>query len=178
MKFQLYKKKKGAHKLDDATLNEHVVLTLTDGAISAGSRVFFDNFFSSTKLLQVLREKDILACGQFGVNKKDLTQVVKENKKLERGSYTWRRKAEVAATQWRDSKNVHLMSNYHDPEDRVQALIVHDGNPTALEAKRIKNSKAVVILFDGLKVPNHAICGVSMFLCTLFRSLCSMFRCT
>ncbi|KAL1443882.1 hypothetical protein MTO96_045779, partial [Rhipicephalus appendiculatus] len=49
------------------------------------------------------------------------------------------------------------------------ALIVHDRNPTALQAKRIKNSKAVVILFNGLKVPNHVICGASMFRCTLFR---------
>ncbi|KAL1443246.1 hypothetical protein MTO96_030357 [Rhipicephalus appendiculatus] len=52
---------------------------------------------------------------------------------------------------------------------RLQALIVHDRNPTALQAKRIKNSKAVVILFNGLKVPNHVICGASMFRCTLFR---------
>lgn len=52
---------------------------------------------------------------------------------------------------------------------RLQALIVHDRNPTALQAKRIKNSKTVVILFDGLKVPNHVICGASMFRCTLFR---------
>ncbi|KAL1476714.1 hypothetical protein MTO96_036305 [Rhipicephalus appendiculatus] len=42
---------------------------------------------------------------------------------------------------------------------RLQALIVHDRNPTALQAKRIKNSKAVVILFDGLKVPNRVIYG-------------------
>lgn len=52
---------------------------------------------------------------------------------------------------------------------RLQALIIHDRNPTALQARRIKNSTTVVILFDGLKVPNHVICGASMFRCTLFR---------
>ncbi|KAL3242510.1 hypothetical protein MRX96_021077 [Rhipicephalus microplus] len=137
LKFQLYEGK-SAHKPDDVTLGEHVVLTLTDGAVPAGSQVFFDNFFSSTKLLQVLREKDILACGTFRVNKRDLPQVVKENNKLERGSYIWRRKAEVVAYQWRDSKNVHLMSNYHDPEDRVQVhRTLQNGKKMAVECPSV-----------------------------------------
>lgn len=137
LKFQLYEGK-SAHKPDDITLGEHVVLTLTDGAVPAGSQVFFDNFFSSTKLLQVLREKDILACGTFRVNKRDLPQVVKENNKLERGSYIWRRKAEVVAYQWRDSKNVHLMSNYHDPEDRVQVQrTLQNGKKMAVECPSV-----------------------------------------
>ncbi|KAL3246252.1 hypothetical protein MRX96_057797 [Rhipicephalus microplus] len=137
LKFQLYEGK-SAHKPDDVTLGEHVVLTLTDGAVPAGSQVFFDNFFSSTKLLQVLQEKDILACGTFRVNKRDLPQVVKENNKLERGSYIWRRKAEVVAYQWRDSKNVHLMSNYHDPEDRVQVhRTLQNGKKMAVECPSV-----------------------------------------
>ncbi|KAH8021976.1 hypothetical protein HPB51_020586 [Rhipicephalus microplus] len=52
---------------------------------------------------------------------------------------------------------------------KLQALIVHDRNSTALKAKQSKNSKAVAILFHGLKVPNHVICGASMFRRTLFR---------
>nr|XP_037282464.1 piggyBac transposable element-derived protein 4-like [Rhipicephalus microplus] len=38
---------------------------------------------------------------------------------MDRGSYLWRRKRDVIAYQWRDTKNVHLMSNYHEPECRV-----------------------------------------------------------
>lgn len=52
---------------------------------------------------------------------------------------------------------------------QLQSLIVHGRNPTALQAKRIKNSTTIVILFDGLTVPNYVICGTSMFRCTLFR---------
>ncbi|XP_050051077.1 piggyBac transposable element-derived protein 4-like [Dermacentor andersoni] len=119
LKFQLYEGK-SMQKPEDRTLGEHVVLTLADGAVPAGSQLFFDNFFSSTKLLQELREKDILACGTFRVNKRDLPSEVKVDNKLERGSYIWRKKADVVAYQWRDSKNVHIMSNYHDPESVVQ----------------------------------------------------------
>ncbi|XP_050040817.2 piggyBac transposable element-derived protein 4-like [Dermacentor andersoni] len=65
-------------------------------------------------------ERKILACGTFRVNKRDLPSEVKVDNKLERGSYIWRKKADVVAYQWRDSKNVHIMSNYHDPESVVQ----------------------------------------------------------
>ncbi|KAH7982303.1 hypothetical protein HPB52_003911 [Rhipicephalus sanguineus] len=106
LKFQLYEGK-SAQKPDDVTLGEHVVLTLTDGAVPAGSQ-------------------------------RDLPQVVKENNKLERGSYIWRRKADVVAYQWRDSKNVHLMSNYHDPEDRVQVQrTLQNGKKMAVECPSV-----------------------------------------
>ncbi|KAL1477840.1 hypothetical protein MTO96_035433 [Rhipicephalus appendiculatus] len=52
---------------------------------------------------------------------------------------------------------------------QLQSLIVHGRNPTALPAKRIKNSTTIVIPFDGLQVPNYVICGTAMFRCTLFR---------
>ncbi|KAH9384655.1 hypothetical protein HPB48_026666 [Haemaphysalis longicornis] len=48
-------------------------------------------------------------------------------------------------------------------------MIVNQRNPKALEAKRIKNTTTVVVLFDGMKVPNYVICGVSMLRCTLYK---------
>ncbi|CAN7994182.1 unnamed protein product, partial [Ixodes hexagonus] len=46
-----------------------------------------------------------------------------------------------------------------DPE-QLRSLIVQPRNPKALEARRIKNSTTVIILFDGLKVPNYVMCGL------------------
>ncbi|CAN7997241.1 unnamed protein product [Ixodes pacificus] len=51
--------------------------------------------------------------------------------------------------------------------EQLRSLIVQLRNPKALEARRIKNSTTVVILFDGLKVPNYVMCGLSMLRCTL-----------
>ncbi|KAL1455779.1 hypothetical protein MTO96_043630 [Rhipicephalus appendiculatus] len=48
-------------------------------------------------------------------------------------------------------------------------MIVHPRNPRALEVKRIRNTTTVVVLFDGLKVPNYVVCGPSMLRCTLYR---------
>lgn len=100
-------------------LGEHVVLSLTEGVVEAGSQVFFDNFFSSTKLLLRLRDRGVFACGTFRSNKKDLPPEVKVDNKLQHGSFLYRSKGAVSVYQWRDSKNVHVMSNYHDPQDEA-----------------------------------------------------------
>ncbi|KAH6921301.1 hypothetical protein HPB50_027710 [Hyalomma asiaticum] len=52
-------------------------------------------------------------------NKKDLPPEVKLDNKLQRGAFLYRSKGPVSVYQWRDSKNVHVMSNYHDPEDET-----------------------------------------------------------
>ncbi|KAL1479471.1 hypothetical protein MTO96_051819 [Rhipicephalus appendiculatus] len=46
-------------------------------------------------------------------------------------------------------KNVHLSFD----DATLKRLIVHYRNPTAIEARRIKKTKVVAILFDGLRVP-------------------------
>ncbi|KAM7284711.1 uncharacterized protein ISCGN_001805 [Ixodes scapularis] len=53
--------------------------------------------------------------------------------------------------------------------EQLRSLIIQPRNPKALEARRIKNSSTVVTLFDGLKVPNHVMCDLSMLRCTLYR---------
>ncbi|KAL1466258.1 hypothetical protein MTO96_026797 [Rhipicephalus appendiculatus] len=52
---------------------------------------------------------------------------------------------------------------------QLQAMIVNQRNPKALEAKRIKNTTTVVVLFDGMKVPNYVMCGASLLRCTLYK---------
>ncbi|KAH7931694.1 hypothetical protein HPB51_029722 [Rhipicephalus microplus] len=54
-------------------------------------------------------------------------------------------------------------------QEQLYLLIVHPRNQTALQVIRIKNSTTVIILFDGLKVPNYVICGNSLVRCTLYR---------
>ncbi|KAH7952391.1 hypothetical protein HPB52_022191 [Rhipicephalus sanguineus] len=54
-------------------------------------------------------------------------------------------------------------------EEEITGMIVHPRNPTALEVKRIRYTTTVVVLFDGLKVPNYVVCGPSMLRCTLYR---------
>ncbi|KAH7955523.1 hypothetical protein HPB52_001197 [Rhipicephalus sanguineus] len=50
---------------------------------------------------------------------------------------------------------------------QLRTMIVNRRNPTALEVRRIK--VLVVVLFEGMKVPNHVMCGSGMLPCTLYR---------
>ncbi|KAH7942772.1 hypothetical protein HPB52_001126 [Rhipicephalus sanguineus] len=54
-------------------------------------------------------------------------------------------------------------------EAQLRGRIVNHRNPGALEARRIKNTTAMVVLFEGMRVPNYVACGASIFRCTLYR---------
>ncbi|KAH7931574.1 hypothetical protein HPB52_025561 [Rhipicephalus sanguineus] len=47
-------------------------------------------------------------------------------------------------------------------DNQLRELIVTKRNPSALEVKRIKNTPAVTILFQGMQVPNYVYCGASI----------------
>ncbi|KAH7938644.1 hypothetical protein HPB51_028842 [Rhipicephalus microplus] len=51
-----------------------------------------------------------------------------------------------------------------DPElsdDRLGELFVHARNPKVLGVRRIKKTPTVIVLFDGMKVPNYVMCGTT-----------------
>lgn len=99
------------------TLGEHVVLSLIKSIAEEGSQVFLDNFFLLTKRLLLFPQRGVIAYGTFRTNKKGLPPEVKADNKLQRGSIIYRSKKEVSGCQWRDTKNVNMMSSFHDPQD-------------------------------------------------------------
>lgn len=117
-KFEVYQGKQHEQP-NNRTLGEHVVLSLSEGIVTPGDQLFFDNFFSSTTLLLQLHDKCILACGTYRIHRKDLAAELKVNNELDRGEFIWRRKKNVTAYQWRDTK-LHIMSNYYDPCKKVE----------------------------------------------------------
>ncbi|KAL1446138.1 hypothetical protein MTO96_028896 [Rhipicephalus appendiculatus] len=54
-------------------------------------------------------------------------------------------------------------------EQELNTMIVHSGNPTAMQAKRIKDTGSVVIVFEGYEVPNHIKFGSVLLKCYLCR---------
>lgn len=54
-------------------------------------------------------------------------------------------------------------------DDRLGELFVHARNPKVLGVRRIKQTPTVIILFDGMKVPNYVMCGTTLIRCTLYR---------
>ncbi|XP_075530086.1 uncharacterized protein LOC142563418 [Dermacentor variabilis] len=54
-------------------------------------------------------------------------------------------------------------------DSQLRELTVTKRNPNAMEVKRIKNTTAVTILFQGMQVPSYIYCGASIVRCMLFR---------
>ncbi|KAH7946603.1 hypothetical protein HPB52_001847 [Rhipicephalus sanguineus] len=55
------------------------------------------------------------------------------------------------------------------PEAALQSLFVTPKNPMVLGVRRIKESTTVIVLFNGMKVPNYVRCGPNMVRCTLYK---------
>ncbi|KAL3228397.1 hypothetical protein MRX96_048583 [Rhipicephalus microplus] len=66
--------------------------------------------------METLKE-NIFAAGTVRPNRKDLPDEIKRDNKLQKGQYIWRAKGSITAYQWRDTKNVHVLSNFHHPSD-------------------------------------------------------------
>ncbi|KAH8021164.1 hypothetical protein HPB51_012559 [Rhipicephalus microplus] len=50
-----------------------------------------------------------------------------------------------------------------------QSLFVTPRNPMVLGVRRIKETPTVIVLFNGMKVPNYVHCGPNMLRCTLYK---------
>ncbi|KAL1483667.1 hypothetical protein MTO96_033033 [Rhipicephalus appendiculatus] len=54
-------------------------------------------------------------------------------------------------------------------EQQLNEAIVNSRNPTAIGVKRIKNTRVVIVLFEGSHVPRHVACGSAYMECSLYR---------
>ena len=94
-------------------LGGEVVLRLTDHLRNKNHKVFFDNYFTSFPLLEALQDFQIEACGTVRPIRKDFPTLAGD-KELERGQFDYRSTPNgITAYKWKDSKAVHMASNYH-----------------------------------------------------------------
>ncbi|KAH7972490.1 hypothetical protein HPB52_012591 [Rhipicephalus sanguineus] len=55
------------------------------------------------------------------------------------------------------------------PDSELQRLFVPPHNPMLLGVRRINDTTTVILLFNGLKVPNYVRCGMLLLRCTLYK---------
>ncbi|KAH8027727.1 hypothetical protein HPB51_007509 [Rhipicephalus microplus] len=48
-------------------------------------------------------------------------------------------------------------------------MLIQPRNSSLLGARRIKNTETVILIFNGLKVPNYVYCGQVIYRCTLYK---------
>ncbi|XP_064461586.1 piggyBac transposable element-derived protein 2-like [Ornithodoros turicata] len=98
-------------------LGGDTVLSLLTGAEippNPGYKIFFDNYFTSVKLLEHFSEMGYCATGTARENRVDGCPLKpkSEMKKLERGSYDYRTRKNVLLVRWNDNSVVTVATNY------------------------------------------------------------------
>lgn len=116
--FQVYtgKRQDGAA---EQNLGCCVVHDLPRNFTGRNHHAFYDNFFSTAKLVEDLLEDGIYLCGTARANRKDfpkeLAATNHDVKRLRQGEALFRRKNNAVATMWKDKKIVHFLSTKSNP---------------------------------------------------------------
>lgn len=86
-KFEVYQGRNEAfdNHLANYTLGEKVVLKLTEQEWGQNKIIYFDNYFTSIRLLEKLKLENTLACGTIRSNRKGLPKNMIPVKKYEEG---------------------------------------------------------------------------------------------
>ena len=113
---------------DGYGLGEKVIHTFTRPLSGKHYTVFFDNFFSSVRLMEDLKSDDILAAAIIRGTRKHLPQLTEDKKLQERGQSDHRvSDKEITVFKWKDNTPIHLISNYHGTEETTVSRSKKDG---------------------------------------------------
>jgi len=117
-------------------LGGDVVLSLTSDIAGINHKLTFDNFFSSIPLLEILRERKLLACGTIRQSRKDFPAL--EVEKLKRGDYDYRATPNgITVFKWQDTKTVHFISNYHGVDTTTVQRRQKDGRKIVVKCPTV-----------------------------------------
>jgi len=111
--FQVY-----TGKVDDKPehgLTYRVVMDLMYPYLNKNHMLYFDNFYSSPKLVKDLMQKETYSCGTIRVDRGYFRDDFKKAK-LEVGDSLFIREGNVIATHWKDKRDVYVISSIHGNE--------------------------------------------------------------
>lgn len=107
-------------KYKEYTLGERVVLHLTEEEWGKKKFIYFDNYYTTLNLLEVLHGHDVFACGTIRNNRKGLPKNIKSDKMLKRGEADIMiSNTNITYCKWKDSRVVHAVSNFHGTEETI-----------------------------------------------------------
>ena len=105
-------------------LGHGVVSELTEDIRGKHHHIYFDNFFTSVKLLKDLLKDGIYSCGTVRQNRRNFPDQLKRVKKMQRGDskiVQSASKRNITAMIWQDKKQVSVLSTLSPPQDILQA---------------------------------------------------------
>jgi hypothetical protein len=103
-------------------LGYDVVMKLVNPYLGQGYHVYFDNFFTSPKLVEDLFMNGTPSSGTCKINRAGFPKSMKDvkvwAKKLKRGSMRWARESNVLTLQWVDNRPVSLITSIDSANDK------------------------------------------------------------
>ena len=101
-------------ELQDASKTSCIVLGLLDlvQLLDMGHHVYFDNYYNSHDLIDLLPKRKMHACGTVRKNRKSLPLTVTQGK-LKQGETVFCHKNNLLALKWRDKREVYILSGLH-----------------------------------------------------------------
>ena len=90
-------------------LGYDVVMKMASPFLRKHRHIFFDNFFTSTKLMEDLLAQDTYACGTVRSNRKDLPPCAKN--KLKQGEKVSAQRGKIIFTKWHDKRDISFLSS-------------------------------------------------------------------
>ncbi|KAJ8946938.1 hypothetical protein NQ314_008737 [Rhamnusium bicolor] len=122
-------------------LGEYVVHKMIEGLEGKGYHIYFDNFFTTERLMRLMYKKEIYCCGTVRSNRKNLPNNLKNDNKLTRGERDWfTRREKLTCVKWKDKRAVTVLSTIHAP---IESLPVgkreNDGTTTKINCAKAVN---------------------------------------
>jgi len=103
----------------ETPLGERVVFDLISGHHFEGKHLYFDNFFTSLRLLEKLKLQNIKACRTIRPDQTGIQSDFTKKNKMERGDCKSMITSNRIVFIWMDTKHVFLASNYHKDNEVV-----------------------------------------------------------
>ena len=117
-----------AQQLQDASKTFCIVLGLLDSEqlLDMGHHVYFDNYYYSPDLIDLLYKRKTHVCGTVKKNRKSLPLAVTQAK-LKQGETVFHRKNNLLALKWMDKREVYILSGLHKATNVISKKLITMG---------------------------------------------------
>ena len=101
-------------EVQDASKTSCTVIGLLDSLqlLDMGHHVYFDNYYNSPDLIDLLYKRKTHACGTVRKNRKSLPLALTQAK-LKQGETVFHHKNNLLALKWMDKREVYILSGLH-----------------------------------------------------------------
>ena len=112
----------------DASKTSSTVLGLLDSVqlLDMGHHVYFDNYYNSPDLIDLLYKRKMHACGTVRKNWKSLPLAVTQAK-LKQGETVFHHKNNLLALKWMDKREMYILSGLHKATNVISKKLITKG---------------------------------------------------